>query len=74
MSKIIPTIPLNGLPRVHSQLGRRGMLQTNTTMVAMMEPVAEQYPNEISWTNTRKVQWEKIMSPIGPTTQLNVVS
>ena len=50
------------------------MLQTSITMVAMMEPVAEQNPNEISWTNTGQVQWEKIMSPIGPTTQLNIVS
>ena len=39
-----------------------------------MESVAEQNPNEISWTNTGQVQWEKIMSPIGPTTQLNIVS
>ena len=45
----------------------------NTTMVAMMEPVAEQNPDEISRKNTKQVQWKEIMSPIGPTTERNIV-
>ena len=71
-SEIIPTLSRHDLQRAHSQIGRWGALQTNTTMVAMMEPVAEQNPDEISRKNTEQVQWEEIFSPLGLTTQRNI--
>ena len=47
MSQIIPMVPGHDFPQVHSQLGKRGVPQTNTTIVDMMEPVAEQNTGEM---------------------------